>query len=145
MVIRHLSTNNRVFGVALDFLLNDCVMNSNETFIEINSSKRFNELVIGHLMIESDFWRTGTTTAVIEAFYKSLRQDILLDGVGESLRNQWIIGDVTVSENINGLPSSTFGQEWLLSETDQVCFDSLQIGFRSPFIIPLHIDLRCFL
>lgn len=78
---------------------------------------------VGHLVIEMDFWRNGPgqSTAAIEALYKSLRNGIAFTDVNIVLANQFIIGQMSVTETINGMACASFGQEWLLSERDQVC------------------------
>lgn len=124
--IRHLTTANNVFGVALDSLLDDCVQHMAKEPVHLAADKFVNQMYVGHLVVETDFWQTGQpngperSTAAIKTLYKSLRDGITLDGESDVLRNQFVIDQMDVTDTINGMPSATFGQEWLLIERDQV-------------------------
>lgn len=137
--IRHLSTTNNVFGVALDTLLDDCVQHVSKEPIHLAANKLVNQMYVGHLVVETDFWQTGQpngperSTAAIVALYKSLRDGITLDGESADLRNQFVIDQMDVTDTINGMPSATFGQEWLLTERDQV-----RASWCPNFLIRLH-------
>lgn len=138
--IRHLSTNNSVFGVALDSLLDDAVQHIATEPIHLTANKWINQMYVGHLVVEMDFWRTDKpngpdrSTRAIETLYRSLRGGISLKGESITLSNQFTIQQLDVTEMINGMPSANFGQEWLLTNRDQVrycCAKNFVVLFRS--------------
>lgn len=87
-------------------------------------------MYVGHLVVETDFWRTGKpdgpqrSTAAIEARYKLLRSGLALTNENIILSNAFTIEQMDVTETINGMSCTNFGQEWLLTEKDQVRFFS---------------------
>lgn len=87
-------------------------------------------MYVGHLVVETDFWRTGKpdgaqrSTAAIEARYKLLRSGLAITDENIILSNAFTIEQMDVTETINGMSCTNFGQEWLLTEKDQVRFFS---------------------
>lgn len=136
--IRHLSTNNDVFGVSLDFMLADCVERIASQPPHLVATKLISHMYIGHLVVETNFWQSNRSTAAIKTLYESLRYGITMDGDNIVLNNQFAIGQMTATETINGMASSSFGLDWLLIETDQVCSRPTTTSLRK-FIVNLDV------
>lgn len=115
-----------MFGVALDSLLDDCVEHIATEPIHLTGVKWINQMYIGHLVVETDFWQTNKpdgperSTNAIQILYESLQNGVTMDGDNIILNNQFTIDQMTVTDAINGMPAESFGLEWLLIEGDQV-------------------------
>lgn len=113
----HLTTQKNVFGLDLNVILDDCYSYSNES-IHITSSKWFQNVTIGELIIETDFWKVASTDAIIKRL-DALSRGVLINQTLD-YDNQFIIDRLYVTGTINKIPSESFGRDWLLSEGDQV-------------------------
>lgn len=118
--VNHLSTRSHVIGMNLDEMLDDCYTFPSNENINITSGKYFQNISIGQLVIERNFWQVATTD-VIENRLNVLSRDVNLDGI-LSITNRFEISDLFVTDTINGIPSAAFGREWLLLEGKQVIF-----------------------
>lgn len=132
--IRQLSTKNNVFGVGLDSLLDDCGQHIAKEPIHLFGNKWINQMYVGHLVAETDFWQTGKpnglerSTAAIATRYKLLRSGIALIDESIIMSNKFTIEQMDVTGTINGMSCTSFGKEWLLTERDQVRFLSIPIN-----------------
>lgn len=119
--IDHLSTNNTIFGMDLQSLLDDSyVITPNETVV-VSSNKWFRNLTVDKIIVEGDFWQIDQTTAEIVQRLDDLRNGIRLQG-NITFTLPMSINNLTVTDSINDIPSSSFGKNWLLLEGKQVRF-----------------------
>lgn len=119
--INHLKMqpNRHIFGVDLQHLLDDSYFDSPNNSIVVKTDKSFKNLTIGELIIENDFWQIGQSTEEIEKRLDDLERGITITGP-ITFTSEFNIKNLTVTESINDIPSSRFGQEWLLYEGKQV-------------------------
>lgn len=117
--INHLTSDNSVFGVKLQKLLDDCYFESSNDSIIVTNNKFFNNLSIGELVVENDFWQAGLSTEEIINRFEDIRNGIRVQGplTFSSIFN---ITNLTVAGSINDISSSNFGRQWLLSRGKQV-------------------------
>lgn len=117
--IDHLFTQNRIFGVDLPKLLDDSYFRTPNTSILVTADKTFENLTIGQLIIESDFWQIGKTTEEILQLLDDLAKPVKIKGP-ITFTSTFNITNLTVTGYINDIPSWKFGQQWLLDEGKQV-------------------------
>lgn len=118
--IDHLITNNSVFEVDLNGLLDDCYLDvSNDDSIVVTTKKWFQNITIEELIVESDFWQMGEPTSVIAKRVNELNNGLHIQGP-ITFSSHFDIKNLTVTDSINDIPSSIFGQHWLLYEGKQV-------------------------
>lgn len=113
----HLMTQKNVFGLDLNEIIDDCYNYSNDS-IHLISSKWFQNVTIGELVIESDFWKVASTYAIVKRL-DELSRGVLINQTVD-YDKQFTIDHLYVTGTINKIPSESFGREWLLSEGDQV-------------------------
>ncbi|XP_055320364.1 uncharacterized protein LOC129577415 [Sitodiplosis mosellana] len=117
--IDHLFTQNAIFGVDLKELLDDSFFYSPNDSIVLTTDKTFEHLTIGQLVVEDDdFWQVGHTTGEITKSLEELSKGIRIKGP-VTFASTFNITNLTVTDSINDIPSSSFGQQWLLSEGKQ--------------------------
>lgn len=116
--INHLRSENHVLGVDLEDFLNDSFTFAPHETINITSNKWFQNISIGQLVVEGDFWQIATSE-VIERRLNALNRDVVVHD-SLTLSNRFKINDLVVTDAINDVPASKFGQEWLLSNGKQV-------------------------
>lgn len=117
--IDHLYTKNRIFGVDLEMLLEDSYFYSPNESIILTAEKTFENLTIGQLVIDGDFWQVGQSTGEIVKRFQELSEGITLHG-DVTFTSSFNIKNLTVTDYINDIPCSEFGQQWLLYEGKQV-------------------------
>lgn len=118
--IDHLTTQNAIFGVNLGELLDDAYFYSPNESLVLTTDKSFENLTIGQLVVEGDdFWHVGRSTGEIIKSLDELSKGIRIKGP-VTFTSSFNITNLTVSDYINDMPSSSFGQQWLLSEGKQV-------------------------
>lgn len=133
--INHLKTENPIFGVDLSKLLHDSYHEVENSSIVVTTEKRFENVTIGQLIVESDLWHIGKTTEEIEKSLDQLTNGISIEGP-ETFTSQFRIKNLTVIGLINDIPSSYFGQNWLL-------FEGKQVRSHGKFCI-IHIHFDCY-
>lgn len=126
--INHLLTNNRIFGIDLQTLLDDCYFVSPNESIVITSPKWFANVTIDQLVVEGDFWQVGQTLEEIQQRLQDLETELTISGP-ITFNNQFTIKNLTVIGAINDIPSERFGKEWLLLEGAQVSESNCSIQF----------------
>lgn len=120
--IDHLFTDNPIFGIDLEELLNDCHVNSPNETIVVTTNKWFKNLTIGQIIVEEgDFWQTGESTGTIVKRLEDLKNGLRIEGP-ITFTSPFDINNLTVSDSVNDIPSSSFGRQWLLYEGKQVSY-----------------------
>lgn len=117
-VIEQLFMQKRIFNVNLIDVLTDSVHVDLTQPIFLKSNKRFSNITVEQFVANNNFWKLKKTE-VIDEVLKDRRNGVFLNG-DVILRAGYEIGDVTVTDFINGIESNRFGKEWLLIEGDQV-------------------------
>lgn len=118
--IDHLHTQNPIFGVNLQQLLDDAYFYTPNMSIVVTTEKSFDHLTIGQLVIDGgDFWQVGQSTEEIVNRLQDLSEGIRIDGP-ITFTTSFNITNLTVTDYVNGIPCTKFGQQWLLSEGKQV-------------------------
>lgn len=118
--IDQLFTQNAIFGVDLGKLLDDSYFYSPNESIIVTADKSFENLTIGQLVVEGgDFWQVGRSTEEIIKSLNDLSNGIRINGP-ITFTSSFNITNLTVTDYINDIPSTSFGQQWLLSEGKQV-------------------------
>lgn len=103
----------------LQSLLDDSyVISPNETVV-VSSNKWFRNLTVDKIIVEGDFWQLDQSTAEIVQRLDDLRNGIRLQGT-ITFTKPMSINNLTVTDSINDIPSSSFGKNWLLLEGKQV-------------------------
>lgn len=134
--IDNLFTNNTIFGFDLQSLLDDCyVISPNETVV-VSSNKWFRNLTVDKIIVEGDFWQLNQSTAEIVQRLDDLRNGIRLQG-NQIFTLPMSINNLTVTDFINDIPSSSFGKNWLLLEGKQVRFlgNEMKTSLKSLFSV----------
>lgn len=117
--INHLNSEKQILGIDLQALLDDCYFFSpNESFI-ITSAKYFDNVTIGELIVEGDFWQVDETMETVRKRLDDLATGINITGP-ITFNNHFTITNLNVTASINDIPSERFGKEWLLLEGAQV-------------------------
>lgn len=119
--IDHLITDSPIFGMNFEDLLNDCHANSPNETIVVTTNKWFQNLTIAQIIVDGDFWPMGESTGVIVKRLEDLKNGLRLKGP-ITFTSPFRINNLTVSDTVNDIPSSSFGQQWLLHEGKQVSF-----------------------
>lgn len=117
--VDHLFAQNSIFGVNLQELLDDLYFYSPNNSIVLTTDKSFEHLTIGQLVVEGDFWQINQSTEMIVKLLIDLIQGIKIKGP-VTFTSSFNVTNLTVTDYINNIPSSSFGQQWLLSEGKQV-------------------------
>lgn len=117
--VHHLNTTHPILGTDLQDLLDDSYFDSPNEPITITSNKWFKNLTIGELEIQGNFWQVNRSTAEIVKQLNDYENGMLIhDPI--TFSSQLEISNLTVTGNINGIPRSRFGHEWLLTKGKQV-------------------------
>lgn len=117
--IKHLETQNPIFDVDLSSLLHDSYHEGPNNSIVVTTEKSFENVTVGQLYVESDFWQIGKSTEEIEESLVQLIDGIQIEGP-VNFTSQFHIKNLTVDGFVNDISSSHFGQNWLLFEGKQV-------------------------
>lgn len=142
--IGHLIMNGRIFGVDVPALIEDSYIYSSNESIEITAFKQFDNVTVDRLVIDDgcDFWQTGQTTEEIQKFLNDLQSDFRVSGP-IIFDQQFSIENLTVTGAINDIPSTRFGNEWLLFNGSQVIHKPTIAREISNFLLSLSRYLRC--
>ncbi|XP_031630094.1 uncharacterized protein LOC116345133 [Contarinia nasturtii] len=116
--INHLTTENSIFDVKLQQLLDDCYFQLSNESIVVTTDKFFDNLTIGELVIENDFWQADLSTEEIITRFEELKKGIIVKGPLK-FTSTINISNLTVTGSINDIPSAKFGKQWLLSKGKQ--------------------------
>lgn len=95
------------------------MISPNETVV-VSSNKWFQNLTVDKIVIDGiDFWQMNQSTAEIVQRLDDLRNGIRLQG-NITFTEPMSINNLTVTDSINDIPSSSFGKNWLLLKGKQV-------------------------
>lgn len=119
VTVNHLFMNGTVFGVDLPALIDDCYFNSPNESIIITQPKWFQNITFDRLVVESDFWQVGLTTAEIQQHLEDLKTGITITGP-VTFDSDFSINNLTVIGTVNDIPGQIFGRNWLRTEGAQV-------------------------
>lgn len=117
--IDRLTTNNKVFGVNFNALIDNVVPATTVDRFSMLGEKWFNHITIGSAIVEPNtLWNIGSTKQVLEQIEARLKH-VLLEGPIH-FQNDFAIDDLIFYDYLNDISRNDFGKQWLLYETDQV-------------------------
>lgn len=126
--IENLRTNNKVCEYDLGAMIADTITTNIESHNSVvTGEKTFsNHLTLENVQIGGNVFQLGTMESLL-GWLKMLNEDVILNGP-ITLPNNLLVDKLTFTQSINGISSSEFGFQWMLSETDQVryCYRIVQ-------------------
>lgn len=118
--IENIRTNNKICNYDLAAMIADSVTIDSSVDTVITGEKFFaNPLTLENVRVGGNAFQLGTIDAVL-GYINMLSEDVHLNGSITLTNNNFRVDTLTFTESINGISSEDFGNQWLLSETNQV-------------------------
>lgn len=119
--IENIRTTKRICSYDIGAMITDTVTTKEDASVQsiITGEKIFrNHLTLENAQCKGNVFGLGTMDALL-GHLSMLSEDVKLDGP-ITLPNNLRVDKLTFTQSINGISSTDFGYQWLLTETNQV-------------------------